>query len=118
MYSTANGQLRAATWEQDDAGIYFSLPVFDLRDLKENFDSYKVWSTVNRVKLNGKGFIHTSSKESEMRLPDYISGELLTLDPIVAEADEALVFACGFQTYVDGLPLQNRRINGVVLSCL
>lgn len=116
MYSIANGQLRAATWETDDAGIYFSLPVFDLRDLKGNFDSYKVWAMVKRVKLTGKGFIHTSSKESEMRSPDYIGGEMLTLDSIVAEEDEVLVYACGFQTYVDGLPLQDRRMNGVVLS--
>lgn len=116
IYSTANGQLRSASWETDDAGIYFSLPILDLRDLKGSFDSYKVWAVVKRVKLDGKGNIHTSSQESEMRLPEYIGGEVLTLNPIVAEENEVLVYACGFQTYVDGLRLQDRRMNGVVFS--
>ena len=118
MYSIARAHLGAAVWEKDDAGIYFSLPVFDLRDLKGNFDSYKVWAVVKRVHLLEKGQIAMSSSEEVMRDPDYIGGESFTLNPIEAEENEVLVYACGFQTYVDGFPLQDRRMNGVVMGCL
>lgn len=116
MYSTGNAHLRAAVWEKDDAGVYFSLPQLDLSDMKGNFDSYKVWAVVKRVHLTEKYKMVKSEKTGEERIPDYTGGETFTLNPIEAEENEVLVYAWGYQTYVDGLPLQDRRMNGVVMD--
>lgn len=122
--SLVHDAMMQAVWLKSADGIHMKLELPDFDILKENFHGFKIWGGVRIISLVEKGLYDSYEAETEMFESGSRGEVAFDFPPLEIEGDEsnrlgddeiAVVYHWGFHTFIDGLPMNNRSMNGVFM---
>src|SRR5690606_11505427 len=111
-------------WTKTQTGTSMVLTIPDFSKLKRNFGGIKIWGGIRDISLTEKGVFDYYAAETEI-FDAEITGEVVFYFPeldmtdgtgeMINPEDIAVVYHWGFSTFIDGLLMYNKSMNGVFM---
>lgn len=122
--SWVEDEMLSAVWTKTHTGTRMELTIPDFSRLKRNFGGFNFWGGVRVISLIAKGVFDSYTAQTEI-FDVGSTGEVVFDFPeldmtddageILNPEDIAVVYHWGFSTYIDGLLMYNKSMNGVFM---